>query len=110
MISNACPPREMIPEIVETKACHFPLQLLEWQIKGSFHLSELTGQPIPIVIRISLLIKTYHPDQSNPKYYVQRGWFFSKTSWKKPISSPKCLVQPASSDFQERPKTDQTLC
>ena len=39
-----------------------------------------------------ILIKTNHPDLSNPKYYAQRGWFFSKTSWKKPISSPKCLV------------------
>ena len=45
---------------------------------GAFHLSELTGQPIPIVIRISLLIKTNHPDQSNPKYYTQRRWFFAK--------------------------------
>ena len=27
---------------------------------------------IPIVMRIPLLIKTNHPDQSNPKYYAQR--------------------------------------
>ena len=53
---------------------------------GAFHLSELTGQPIPIVMRISFLIKTNHPDLSNPKYYAQRRWFFSKTSWKKPVS------------------------
>ena len=39
--------------------------------KGDFHLSELTDQPIAIVMRISLLIKTNHPDQSNPKYYAQ---------------------------------------
>ena len=39
---------------------------------GAFHLSELTGQPIPIVIRISLLIKTNYPDQSNPKRYALR--------------------------------------
>ena len=25
--------------------------------KGAFHLSELTGEPIPIIMRISLLIK-----------------------------------------------------
>ena len=62
--------------------------------KGAFHLSQLTGQPIPIVMRISLLIKNNHQDQSNPKYYVQRRWFFSKTSWKKRISLPKCLVRP----------------
>ncbi|MCG8406879.1 MAG: hypothetical protein MI923_16905, partial [Phycisphaerales bacterium] len=55
---------------------------------------ELTGQPIPIVMRISLLIKANHPDQSNPKYYAERRWFFSKTSWKKHISLPKCLVRP----------------
>ena len=34
-------------------------------------------------MRISLLIKTNHPDQSSPKHYAQRRWFFSKTSWKK---------------------------
>ena len=33
-------------------------------------MSELTAQPIPIVMRISLLIKTNHPDQSIPKYYT----------------------------------------
>ena len=32
--------------------------------KGAFHLSQLTGQPIPIVMRISLLIKNNHQDQS----------------------------------------------
>ena len=69
----------------------------------SFHLSELTGQPIPIVIRISLLIKTYHPDQTNPIYYAQRRWFFSKSSWKKPVSLAKCLVWPASSYFWKAP-------
>ena len=35
--------------------------------KGAFHLSELTGQTLPVVTRISLLIKTIQPDQSNPK-------------------------------------------
>ena len=52
---------------------------------------------------ISLLIKTNHPHQSNPKYYEQRRWFFSKTSWKKPNSFGKmsglAMVQPTSSDF-----------
>jgi len=47
------------------------------EVKGAFHLSGKTGQPIPILMRISLLTKTRHPDQSNPKYYIQRGWFFS---------------------------------
>ena len=35
--------------------------------QGAFHLSELTGQNIPAVIRISLLIKTIQLHQSNPK-------------------------------------------
>ena len=41
-------------------------------------MSELTGQPIPIVMRISVLIKTNRPDQSNPKYYAQRRSFSVK--------------------------------
>ena len=44
----------------------------------TFYLSELTGQPIPIVFTISLLIKTNHPDQSNPKHYAHRRWFSAK--------------------------------
>ena len=35
--------------------------------------------------------------------YVQRRRVFSKTSWKKPISLPKCVVRPASSDFWKEP-------
>ena len=34
--------------------------------KGTFHLSQLTGQTISIATIISLLIKTLQPDQSNP--------------------------------------------
>ena len=48
------------------------------KIWGAFHLSELTRQPIPIVMRISLLVKTNHPDESNPKYYAQMRWFFQQ--------------------------------
>ena len=62
--------------------------------QGAFHLSELTGQLIPIVMGISLLINNNHPDQSNPTHYAQRRWFFSKSSWKRPVSFPKCLVWP----------------
>ena len=51
--------------------------------KGAFHLSELTDQPIPIVMRISLLIKTNNPDQSNPKYYAQRRCFFQQNLFEK---------------------------
>ena len=64
--------------------------------QGAFHLSELTGQPILIVMRISLLININHKQQSNPTHYAQTRWFFSKTSWKTSISFPKCLVWPRS--------------
>ena len=49
-------------------------------------MPELTGQTIPVVMRNSFLIKSIQPDQSNLEYYVRRVWFFSKNSWKKPIS------------------------
>ena len=37
------------------------------ETKGAFHLSELTGQTIPVAMRIFLLIKTLQSDQSNPE-------------------------------------------
>ena len=46
--------------------------------KGALHLSELTGQTIPIAMVISLLIKTLQPDQSNPKQYARRRTFQQK--------------------------------
>ena len=36
--------------------------------KGAIHLSKLTGQNIPVVTRILLLISTILLDQSKPKY------------------------------------------
>ena len=62
--------------------------------KGAFHLPELTGQTIPVVMRILLLIKTIQPDPSNPKYYSRRRWFFSKNSWEKFILLSKWLLEP----------------
>ena len=62
--------------------------------------SELTCQTIPVVTRISLLIKTIPPDQSNSKYHARRRWFFSKNSWKKPIS---LSIRPVSSDLWKAP-------
>ena len=55
--------------------CNFWVGVCRWdpgtlslyQTKGTFHLSELTGQTIAVLIRISLVIKTIQPDQSNPK-------------------------------------------
>ena len=34
---------------------------------SAFHLPQLTGQTIPVIMRISLLIKAIQPDQSKPK-------------------------------------------
>ena len=73
----------------------------------------MTGQPISIVMRISFSTKANHPDQSNPKYYAQRRWFLSKTSWIKLILLPKCLVRPWSVrpvlTFGKRPKKTTRL-
>ena len=38
--------------------------------KDAFHLSGFSGQTIPVVLGISLLIKTVQPDQSNPKSQI----------------------------------------
>ena len=82
------------------------------EAKGAFHLSELTGQPNPIVMRIQCLSETNNSDKSNPKYYAQRRWLCSETSWKKPILLPKCLVRQWSSrpvlTFGKRPKTSSS--
>ena len=40
---------------------------LDSETWGAFHLSELTGQTLPVVMKISLLIKTILLHQSNPK-------------------------------------------
>ena len=40
---------------------------VNYTCKGAFHLSQLTGQTIPVTTIISLLIKTLQPDKSNPK-------------------------------------------
>ena len=50
------------------------------ETEGTLHLSELTGQAIPVVMKISLLMKTIQPDQSNPIEDAK------KKLWKKPIS------------------------
>ena len=54
---------------------------------SAFHLSQPTGQTIPIIMRISLLIKTNQPDQS-VKFWIVciKETVFSKHSLKKPIS------------------------
>ena len=76
---------------------------------GAFYLSELTGQPIPIVMRISFLIKTNHPDLSNPKYYAQRGWMvfqqnlLEKAYFIAKMSGLTMVVRPASFDFWKVP-------
>ena len=83
-----------------------PARGLHWA-KGAFHLSELTGQPIPIVMRISFLIKTNHPDKSNRKYYAQKEMVFQQNLLEKAyfiakMSGP-AMVWLASSDFWKAP-------
>ena len=76
--------------------------------KGVFHLSELTGQTIPVVMRISLLTfltKTLQPDQSNPK--VHQGAGFSAKLLEKAYFifklTGRAIVRPASSDKRKAP-------
>ena len=77
------------------------------QTKGAFHLSELTGQHIPIVMRISLLIKINHPNQSNPNYYAQQEMVFQQNLLEKAYFIAKMsgpvMVCLASSDFWKAP-------
>ena len=49
--------RETLIPLLNPKTSHILHNL------GSFHLSELTGQIIPVIMRISLLIKVIRPDQ-----------------------------------------------
>ena len=58
-------------------------------------------------MRISLLIKTNHPDQSNPKYHAHKEMVFQQTLLEKAyfiaeMSGP-AIVRPASSDFWKAP-------
>jgi len=58
-------------------------------------------------MRISLLIKTNHPDQSNPKYYTQKEMVFQQNLLEKAyfiakMSGP-AMVWLASSDFWKAP-------
>ena len=67
--------------------------------KAAFHLSELTDQPIPIVMRISLLIKTNDPHQSNPTVLcttemVFQQNFLEKAHFSAKMSGP-AIVRPA---------------
>ena len=62
-------------------------------IKGTFHFSEVTTQAIPVVLRISPLIKTILPDQSNLKWYAWRKLCFIKNPLKKLIYFSKWPIQ-----------------
>ena len=59
--------------VYELKAsfASFQVQLLErglpCRVKALSIFQELTGQTLPVVMRISLLMKTIQPGQSNPK-------------------------------------------
>ena len=77
------------------------------QTKAPFHLSELTGQHVPIVMSIYLLIKTNHLEQSNPKYYAQKEMVFQQNLLEKAYfiakMSGQTMVRPASSDVWKAP-------
>ena len=53
---------------------YISLCIFSWDTKGTFHLPELTGQSIPAIMEISLLIKTIQPDQTNPTEIVCTKW------------------------------------
>ena len=75
--------------------------------KDGFHLSELTGQSIPVVMRILLLIKTIQLDQSNLKLIIcTKEMVFHQKLLKKPIQckmTGPAIVLPASPDFWKAP-------
>ena len=68
------------------------------EIRGAFHLSQLTGQPIPILMRISLLIKTNHPKILYTEEIVFQLNLFEKAYFIARKSGP-AMVRPASSEF-----------
>ena len=78
------------------------LLALRMTSQGAFHVSELTGQAISVTMRISLLIKTIQPDQSNPVVYM-KGMVFNQKLLEKAYFVPKmtglAMIWPASSDF-----------
>ena len=57
--------------------------------KGAFHLSELTGQTIQVIMRISLLIKSIQPDLSILKSMHEGDSVSTKTLGKKHFSLSK---------------------
>ena len=62
-------------------------------IKGAFHFSEVATEAIPVILRISPLIKTILPDQSNLKCYAWRKLCFIKNSLKKLIYFSKWPIR-----------------
>ena len=69
-----------------------------WDIRGAFHLSQLTGQPITILMRISLLMKTNHPKILYTEEIVfqlnlkKKAYFIAR-------KSGPAMVRPASSEL-----------
>ena len=77
--------------------------------EGAFHLSELTGQTIPVVMRISLLITTIELDQSKPKYSCTKEMGFQQNLLGKSYFIVKmtapAMARPTSSDVWKVLKT-----
>ena len=61
----------------------------EYGNKGAFLLSELTGQTIPVIMRISLLINTIQPAHSILKSMYEGDSVSTKTLGKKHFSLSK---------------------
>ena len=79
--------------------------------KGAFHLSELTGQTIPVAMIISLLIKTLRPDlRRSVKSWIacakemvfQQKWLLEKSYFIFKMTG-RAMIRPASSDKWKAP-------
>ena len=83
------------------------IYLLTWTSRVLSILSDLTGQAIPVAMKISLLMKTIQAGLSNPtKYLRRRSWLFIKNSWKKAfhcIMAGPAIIRPDSSNFWKAP-------
>ena len=69
--------------------------------KGAFHLSELTGQAIPVVMKISLLIRAIQISQMLNSMH-EGNHFSSKTRFHFQMTGP-AMVRPASFDIWKAP-------
>ena len=72
---------------------------MHFRLRGAFHFPEQTGQTLPVVMRISILIKTIQPDQilksmneGDGQKLLGKAYFIFKMTG-------LATVRPVSSDF-----------